>query len=321
MRFNRDDISPQLAQLLTARANRPDLLGGFDVDDASLVRHRAHAARAHSEKTPIARDAVAVYATLFDRDAPHAATINPMAAPVPASGSDELLKWAVSKQAETAALDRAAAETLAASIRATVHEDLAGLQAAHETHAERTILANTDAHGALKRGVQVLADRAFEQAEYLLAETRAARQDAKDQSAVASLLLSDGVKRADEHAEATVGAVEAVFASVASHGRRRRRTERTRKCTLLASPARFRRRTNERKPKRRRACSTPKSPNAGRRRARSGRRFCGVCRSRCYWRFWRRFSAEKRGRRARITWSSSCNRTAQRSARRAGCSN
>lgn len=119
MRFNSIDISPDLAQLLE-RANRADLCEGFDLDDASVLRHRHACARTHSEKSPARRDAIAVYTALFDRTASHYATINPMAAPVPQSGSDELLKWVVNKQAETAQLDRNHADELAGRVSESV---------------------------------------------------------------------------------------------------------------------------------------------------------------------------------------------------------
>ena len=70
MRFNPDNISPELHRMLN-KVGRLDLLKGFEIDDAVLAHHIKDAHTQHSEKHLTERFAIGVSAALFDARAPH----------------------------------------------------------------------------------------------------------------------------------------------------------------------------------------------------------------------------------------------------------
>jgi hypothetical protein len=206
------------------RAGRADLIAaGFAVDDDALARSNA-----------LTRDRDhAIYHALFDKGAPHAAVISPLPPPETDTGHEELLKWVVSKQTEAAALDRAAAATLAGELGARVEaaldaattRDIAATEGATRTivtmlagataeAAERVATVTADADAALVRAVQVLTDRTKDQADELLVETRGARLEANEKAAFLGRIARQEADKTEARHELLLASLHALTASV-----------------------------------------------------------------------------------------------------------
>lgn len=159
MIFKAEHISENLRHMLR-RAGRHDLLDGFELDDATL--ERSTKMDAHSADH-------AIYHALFDRGAPHAPTISPIAPPPSGAVADEVLKFIAEKHAETAALDRDAAGTNAGALALAVtladERNVAGLEAIDRRHLHAAGLAtvhaqlHNDATASLVSAVQEAAEQ------------------------------------------------------------------------------------------------------------------------------------------------------------------
>lgn len=149
MKVEPQEISPGLKAMLR-KSGRHDLIeSGFEIHDDALEASRR-----------MTRDPDhAVYHALFDRGAPHAAVISPVAAPDSLSSNDDLLKWTIAKQTEAAQLERNHAGQLAAGIATAIAAVpapiVASLEALAEAATERLSMdlgAAGEAVGAVVRG-------------------------------------------------------------------------------------------------------------------------------------------------------------------------
>ena len=163
MRFEPREMSDRLMKMLD-RVGRGELArDGFSLDDDAL--------EASVRLSPGDFDH-AVFHALFRKDAPHAATISPLAAPATGGTSDELVKWTVEKQAQTAQLDREHAEARTERILAA----LAAAAKADDVRAERDAADQAFIPGA----ILVSADRSADQATRLLLAVQAGGITAHD---------------------------------------------------------------------------------------------------------------------------------------------
>lgn len=214
MRFAPEQISERLGRMLEKVGRRDLADAGFEVDNATLARSQAMAPdRDH-----------AIFHALFDRGAPHAAIITPLADPETHSGDEELLKWVVAKQAESASLVRIGTTAAAAKIVEAIETSGASDRAASAGANSALITEQAVLRGAvlsIDTSINRLAEERRKADEALLALTIEASAEAKEHSVISATLAqealaSGGIVR---------GAVLSIDASIKQLAEERRKAD------------------------------------------------------------------------------------------------